>query len=132
MSTPSRRYRAHSWTPALRKRFIESLAMCGQVRRSVAICGLSRQSVYRLRSRDPEFALEWDAALGMYLAELRQENLAELARSMEARLAAGRYDLQFFDLLIEIAGEDLRAMVDPRLLPPRDRNSCDAVSTAVR
>lgn len=131
MTTPTRRHRAGSWTPALRERFIQSLSTCGYVAHSAAVCGMSRQSAYRLRSRDAGFAAQWNEAVRKFHAGLEQETMIELAGSIEARMAAGTYDPLFFELLVEIAGEDLRDLVDPELLSPRDRNSCEAVSTAV-
>lgn len=58
---PARRY--GRLTPALRSRFLEVLAGAGDVSAAAVLCGLSRQSVYRLRGRDAGFARDWDAAL---------------------------------------------------------------------
>lgn len=131
MTSVTRRPRHRSWTPALRRRFVDSLAMSGQVRPSAALCGLSRQSVYRLRERDPEFAAQWDAAVAGFPAAVRRDVMSELARSIEAGLAAGIYDQAFFDLLVEIAGEELLASVDPGVLPSRTVSVCQSVSTKV-
>src|SRR5690242_11906562 len=51
------------WTPALRRRFLDCLSASGNVRAAVTACGLSRQSVYKLRVRDPLFAREWDETI---------------------------------------------------------------------
>ncbi len=64
------------WTSALRVRFLDRLSVWGNVGAAAADCGLSRQSVYKLRRRDPLFAREWDAAL----ARLREKLEQELAR----------------------------------------------------
>lgn len=61
------------WTPALRALFLERLAAWGNVRAAAASCGFSRQSIYKLRRRDPLFAREWDAALARLDAALEQE-----------------------------------------------------------
>lgn len=131
MSISPKRSHHGSWTPALRQRFIDAVAMCGQVAPSAAICGLSRQSVYKLRARDPEFAAQWDAAVAGFHAAVQHEIMFELARSIEQRLAAGAYDPVFFDLLAEIAGDELRAMVGPEFLTPGHCKSCESMSTKV-
>ena len=53
----------NQWTPALRARFLNFLSARGDVRAAAVACGLSRQSAYKLRRRDPEFAGAWNAAL---------------------------------------------------------------------
>ena len=74
------------WTPDMRARFLERLAAGAGVRAAADACGLSRQSVYKLRRHDPVFACAWDAA--------RTESRAALDRAVmcwmheEPRLAA--------------------------------------------
>lgn len=56
--------RSHDgWTPARRAKFLTLLAETGNVRACAARCGLSAQSVYKLRRREPLFARSWAAAL---------------------------------------------------------------------
>lgn len=121
---------SRSWTPALRRRFLETLTLCGRVRSAAAACGLSRQSVYRLRDRDGEFAVQWRDAVAKHHAACDREVLAGLARTVEAWLADGSYDVAFVDSVIEIAGEDFRAMLDPNIFSPEHRKFCESVSTA--
>ena len=52
----------HGWTSANRAAFVGALARCGTVVDAVEHVGLSRQSAYNLRARDPAFARAWDAA----------------------------------------------------------------------
>ena len=54
---------ARGWTPGARTRFLEHLALKGNVRAACAHVGLSAEAAYRLRRRDPLFARGWDAAL---------------------------------------------------------------------
>lgn len=51
------------WTHESRVRFLDHLAASGDVRAAARSCGLSRQSVYRLRARDRVFAQAWDVVL---------------------------------------------------------------------
>jgi hypothetical protein len=51
----------------------------GDVRAAAAACGLSRQSVYKLRRREPGFAAEWDAALARRHEALEAEFLQHVA-----------------------------------------------------
>lgn len=67
------RANATGWTPELRKRFLAHLSKRGDVRAAAASCGLSRQSVYKLRWRDPSFARAWDGSLE--LAERQSRDL---------------------------------------------------------
>ena len=55
--------RHDGWTEARRAKLLECLAATPDVRRACAVVGLSRQSAYRLRRRDPDFAVAWDDAL---------------------------------------------------------------------
>jgi hypothetical protein len=58
-NAPARR---DGWTPAARRRFLEVVAKTGIVTRACAYAGMSRDSAYELRYRDPLFAAGWDAA----------------------------------------------------------------------
>ena len=55
--------RIDGWTPQRRMEFIECLCEKPDVRRACARVGMSRQAAYKLRRRDPVFALAWDVAL---------------------------------------------------------------------
>lgn len=57
--------RSDGWTPAARKGFLRLVAEHGRVSDACLCVGLSRQSAYSLRARDPLFALGWDAACQM-------------------------------------------------------------------
>ena len=45
--------RFDGWTPARQLRFLEFLARTRSVTRAAAAAGMSRESAYRLRKRDP-------------------------------------------------------------------------------
>ena len=63
-STPEERpARRDGWTGQRKARFLERLAVCGNVRTSCAAAGMGRDSAYRLRRRDAVFARAWDAAM---------------------------------------------------------------------
>lgn len=55
--------RHDGWSPALKARFLAVLAEKGNVRAAAARCGMSAQSAYMQRRRDPIFALGWAGAL---------------------------------------------------------------------
>ena len=55
--------RRDGWTAERRQRFLEWLAAGHDVSRACAGVGMSREGAYRLRRRDPAFALAWDDAL---------------------------------------------------------------------
>ena len=65
--------RFRKWSPELRRRFLDRLSAWGNVQAAAAACGLSRQSVYKLRGRDPLFAREWDAGLEAWRAAADRE-----------------------------------------------------------
>lgn len=74
------------WTPTRRAGFLAILEDCGDVSAACSACGLSRQSVYKLRRRDPAFARDWDAAL----TRLQSRQDAEMAGFVaELRRRAG-------------------------------------------
>ncbi|WP_338445041.1 hypothetical protein V5F89_07505 [Pelagerythrobacter marensis] len=56
---------AHSrvFDRARQVRFLDALATCGEVRAAAARVGVSRETVYRTRRRDPDFRRLWEAAL---------------------------------------------------------------------
>ena len=57
--------RIDGWSPFARKIFLATLAETGRVNTAVEYAGLTRQSAYALRARDPIFAAGWDAACEM-------------------------------------------------------------------
>ncbi len=63
-STP--RPRSDGWTPARQLDFLSVLARTRSVSRAAKVTGMSRESAYRLRRREPDglFALTWARTLG--------------------------------------------------------------------
>ncbi len=59
----SRKPRTDGWTPLRRRAFLKLLRDGCDVRNATARVGMSRRSAYHFRTRDAEFAREWDAAL---------------------------------------------------------------------
>jgi hypothetical protein len=72
---PSQRFRRDGWTPARQLRFLDVLARTGCVARAAAAAGMSRESAYRLRKRDPRglFAAAWDRVLASSVRRPRKE-----------------------------------------------------------
>lgn len=70
--------RRDGWTPFARKAFLSALAESGRVNFACQCAGLSKQSAFGLRNRDPVFAAGWDAACHMARSVLANE-LMELA-----------------------------------------------------
>jgi hypothetical protein len=62
--------REDGWTPFSRRLFLQVLAETGRVTQACDWCGLSKQSAYALRARDPLFAAGWDAACEIARAPL--------------------------------------------------------------
>lgn len=60
-------------TPATRKRFLDALAELGNVRDVCRQLKLTRNAMYQWRAADPEFADDWDAALGLGTQALEDE-----------------------------------------------------------
>lgn len=68
----------NAFTPVRIARFLESLSRCGQVRNAARVAGVSQQTAYVRRRRDPAFAAGWDAAL-ILAREAAEQVLAERA-----------------------------------------------------
>lgn len=68
----------HAWSSERKVRFLDRLAAKGNVRAACAFVGMSRESAYRLRRRDPLFARGWAAAL-VLARDLGAEVLADRA-----------------------------------------------------
>jgi hypothetical protein len=62
--------RRDGWTPFARRLFLEVLAETGRVSTACEYAGLTKQSAYALRARDPLFAAGWDAACEIARAPL--------------------------------------------------------------
>ena len=97
------------WTPALRTRFLDHLSASGDVRAAAAHCGLSRQSVYKLRRRDPAFARQWDRVREAQAGRARMtRDLSPVAAPWAAWLGEegqrGEDAREFLRLLAEVAG----------------------------
>lgn len=67
---PATAYRRDGWTPFARRLFLEVLAETGRVTTACEYAGLTKQSAYALRARDPMFAAGWDAASELARAPL--------------------------------------------------------------
>lgn len=76
--------RSSGWTERLRALFLDHLCSTGDVKLAAEACGLSRQSVYKLRRRDPAFALKWDDALERLRLQ-RGEELAAVVADFRRR-----------------------------------------------
>jgi hypothetical protein len=84
------RPRFDGWTPARPLAFLDILARTRSVTRAAAAAGMSRESAYRLRNRDPHglFAFAWKRAMsagrsGLTRAEIDQSHIRAI------RLACG-------------------------------------------
>jgi hypothetical protein len=92
--------RVDGWTPFARKLFLQLLAETGRVTRACEFAGLSKQSAYSLRARDPVFAAGWDAAcelarmpLADALYEQALDGLTEtITRDNGSTLTRHKYD----------------------------------------
>jgi hypothetical protein len=62
--------RRDGWTPFARRLFLEALSETGRVGLACEHTGLTRQSAYALRARDPLFSASWDAACEIARAPL--------------------------------------------------------------
>lgn len=68
----------HSFTPLLIARFLEHLSRSGNVRAAALAAGVSQQTAYVRRRRDPAFAAGWEAAL-LHARAAAEQVLAERA-----------------------------------------------------
>ncbi|QPQ54267.1 GNAT family N-acetyltransferase [Allosphingosinicella flava] len=74
--TETRGLRRDGWTPERKRLFQETLAECGTVSKACRIVGMSAQSAYNLRNRDPLFGAGWDTALLLARQHLADEIMA--------------------------------------------------------
>jgi hypothetical protein len=68
----------NQFTPTRIALFLEHLSRHGQVRAAAQVAGVSQQTAYVRRRRDPAFAAAWDAAL-LHAREAAEQVLAERA-----------------------------------------------------
>ncbi len=62
-----------SRTPKKRADFLEALSECGNIKKSAKKTKISRDTVYRWRREDEEFAKAWDEALELGIDALEDE-----------------------------------------------------------
>ena len=86
--TSARKPRHDGWTEVRRANLIACLSATPDVRRACAMVGLSRQSAYRLRGRDPDFAAAWDDALRKAHAASRRAFIDGLPEHLRRMLSA--------------------------------------------
>ena len=93
--------RRDGWTPERRRNFLQCLAAGGTVGLACGRVGLTRQAAYKLRGREPVFALAWDQALldarraaeEAFLAALPERLLRTMSElSGECKLRRGRFE----------------------------------------
>jgi hypothetical protein len=86
------RFRRDGWTPARQLRFLDALVRTRSVTGAAAAAGMSRESAYRLRNRDPKglFAAAWDRALeGPALSLSKGHKLVNLSSRRRSRQRPG-------------------------------------------
>ena len=74
-----------SWTAVRRAIFLDMIGHGTNVAAATRCAGMSRQSAYALRDRDPAFAAEWDGLLEAREQRLLASHVARCARR-DARL----------------------------------------------
>ena len=67
----TQRFRRDGWTPQRQLAFLDTLAHTRCIAKAARAAGMSRESAYRLRARDPHglFAAAWDRALKSHNVE---------------------------------------------------------------
>lgn len=66
-----RAMRKDGWTPELRQKFLETLALTCNVSEAARVVGRNLSTVYYLKRRDPGFARAWGQALSIGHEELK-------------------------------------------------------------
>src|SRR6478672_6188376 len=59
--------------PEKKRRFLEALRECGNIRIASEAAGSGRREMHRKKERDPKFAADWDAAYAEAADRLEQE-----------------------------------------------------------
>jgi hypothetical protein len=94
----TRPIRRDGWTPQRRRRFLELLGAGLNVRRACARVGMSRQTAYALRRRDPAFAMAWNSALRSARAAADEAFLALLPERLRRTMSALSGECQLRDV----------------------------------
>ncbi|MEG3084321.1 hypothetical protein U1707_11765 [Sphingomonas sp. PB2P12] len=84
-----RKPRVNEWSTAMQMRFLDALAMTGNVTTSVAVVGMSVGGAYNRRARDPAFAAGWQAALVRGYERLEELLLATALESVGGGIVGG-------------------------------------------
>lgn len=61
------------FTPEKRQKFLSKLAEMPNVARAARLCGITKQTAYRHRAIDEEFAVAWEEALDEGVERLEEE-----------------------------------------------------------
>jgi hypothetical protein len=92
-SNPSKSFRRDGWTAKRQLAFLDELARSGRISIAARAAGMSRESAYRLRARDPGglFAAAWDRALKKHaLSKSESKMTVEVNGHKSVTLAASR------------------------------------------
>ncbi len=81
--------RRDGWTAERQLRFLDALGRTRSVSRAAASVGMSRESAYRLRGRNPLFAALWDRALEGPALSMSKGHKVEARLSRAARKTPG-------------------------------------------
>lgn len=82
----TRRLRKDGWDGARMATFVSTLAETGVVTLACRACGMSSQSAYALRQRQPLFARAWEAAISLVREKLADELLARSLKGSAEQL----------------------------------------------
>ena len=93
------RPRRDGWTPDRQLLFLDALARTRSVTSAARAAGMSRESAYRLRNREPHglFAATWDQALGTTPSIVREGHTPHLSDGWLARLLGTHFRRQCGD-----------------------------------
>jgi hypothetical protein len=96
LPAPAPQSRADGWSPALQRRFLETLAETGIVRLAGESCRLTARSAYHLRVRrdGAAFRLGWDAAILIARARLADDLLARAILGCEETIRKDEENFQ--------------------------------------
>ena len=78
--------RVDGFTTQKRVRFLHALALCGNVSQVCGAVGVSPQTVYCARRRDPDFAKGWKAALVLAFDSAEQDLAARALQGVEEQV----------------------------------------------
>lgn len=118
-------------TPEAKAAFCETLANTCHVGKAAAAAGVTRNTCYVWRRRDPEFAAAWDLAEQVGVSAMEDEAKRRAFEGVEEPLTYQGSFSYLYETRLDAEGDVIRDLIDgkPTMFPVLDENGNHRIAT---